>query len=183
MIDEKGRLFGKLNIIDLLAVLAALVLLVVLAFQLAGQSAAEGASPTPTPTPSPTADPGTSVIEYTVKYSRMDPAVYEKVKESFDGGDRQFMTNGGLEVEGSEVIGLRAEPFVITVAGADGKVFTQTDPYYLDVYFTARSETSNAITNRVNTQEVRIGRTFIIKTRNYELGGLIIACDRVDGGR
>lgn len=179
--DEKGRLFGKINIIDLLAVLAAVALLVVLAFQLAGRSAAEGAPPTPTP--SPTQDPGPSVIEYTVKYSRMEPGMYEQIKESFDRGDRQFMTNGGFEVEGSEVIGLRAEPYATTVVGEDGKLIHQTDPYYLDVYFTARSETSNAVTNRVNTQEARIGRSFIIKTRDYEVAGLIITCDRVDGQR
>lgn len=181
MIDEKGRLFGKLNIIDLLAILAALVVLVVLAVHLAGRSAAEGASPTPSP--SPTVDPGPSVIEYTVKYSRMDPALYQQIKESFDRGDRKFMTNGGFEVEGSEVVALRAEPYVATVLGEDGKIVVKDDPYYLDVYFTARSETSNAVTNRVNTQEARIGRTFIIKTRDYEVAGLIVACDRVDGQR
>lgn len=181
MIDEKGRLFGKINIIDLLALLVVIALAVALAVNLAGGSTADGSEGTSSPSPSPTEDPETSIIEYTVKYSRMDPAEYEQIKASFDGGDRQFMTNGGIEVEGSEVIGLRAEPYATSVVDENGKLIHQTDPYYLDVYFTARSETSNAILNKVNTQEVRIGRTFIIKTRNYEVSGLIISCDRVDG--
>lgn len=178
MIDEKGRLFGKVNIIDLFVLLVLIAVAVVLAVQIAGGAGTETAEGTPTPTPSRELTP--SVIEYTVKYSRMDPVEYRRIKEMFDAGDTGFMTNGGLEVEGSEVIGLRAEPYVTTMADEDGKVSTQTDPYYLDVYFTARSVTSDAVLNQVNTQQARIGRSFIIKTRGYEVTGTIIACDTVE---
>lgn len=177
MIDEKGRLFGKVNIIDLIVLLVLIAVAVVLALRIGGVTGAEDPNATPTPKPSRSLTP--SVIEYTVKCSRMDRVEYERIKAHFDAGDIRFMTNGGLEVEGSEVIGLRAEPCISTVVGEDRKVFAQTDPYYLDVYFTARSATSDDVLNQVNTQQARIGRSFIIKTRSYEVAGLIIACDTV----
>lgn len=175
MIDEKGRLFGKVNLIDLIVLLVLIAVAVVLALQIAG-GGDEAAAPTPTPTRAlnPT------VIEYTVKCARMDPAEYERIKANFDAGDTRFMTNGGLEVKGSEVIGLRAEPNVNAVVNEDRKVVLRDDPYYLDVYFTARSAASDDVLNQVNTQQVRIGRSFIVKTRSYEVAGLIVACDTVD---
>lgn len=170
MIDEKGRLFGKINIIDLLVIVVLLVVAVVLAIRLLGRSGYL-----------PSEQKQTSTIEYTVRVTRMDPNSYAEIKRHFDEGDVQFMTNGGIEVSGSVVTDIWSEPYRLSVTLDDGTVVTGQDPYYLDVYFTARSVTSNAETNGVGTQEVRIGRAFIVKTRTYEVNGVVTACDRVDG--
>jgi len=125
---------------------------------------------------------GSSVVEYTVKVLRVDPSVYQAVRGHIEAGDTQFMTNGGKEVDGSQVLSIRSEPYVFTTVLDDGKGTTvkSEDPYYLDVYFTCRSTTSNAEAHTVGTQEVRIGRNFIVKARNYELTGTIMECDTVE---
>ena len=49
MIDEKGRLFGKLNIVDLLVILVVLVAVVVLGVKFLGKDGGGGINPGKTP--------------------------------------------------------------------------------------------------------------------------------------
>ena len=48
----------------------------------------------------------------------------------------------------------------------------------LDVTFTIRANVANAITSEVGTQEVRVGKTHIVKSVHVELpNGIITSCD------
>ena len=53
MIDEKGRLFGKLNIVDLLVILVVLVAVVVLGVKFLGKDGGGGINPGKTQEPIP----------------------------------------------------------------------------------------------------------------------------------
>lgn len=174
MIDEKGRVFGKINLIDLLALAAAVIVVVLLAVRLAGNGSAED----PKQTPSATATPriGTSLIEYTVQYTRMDPVEYAEIQKHFDAGDRKCINYDGTEAEGTEVIAIRTEPYLLSVTDKNGAIHTEADPYFLNVFFTLRSVTSNAESNTFYGQEARVGRSIVIRTQHCELTGLVIDC-------
>ena len=48
----------------------------------------------------------------------------------------------------------------------------------LDLTFTIQANVVNAVTNEVGTQEVRIGKTHIVKTVHFELtNGIITTCE------
>lgn len=179
MLDEKGRIFGKINLIDLLVLLVAIVAAVVLAARLVG-SRLNDPEATATLEPTPTPVINTSLIEYTVRYTRMDPAEYEEIKKHFDGGDRQLLNSDGSEAEGSQVVEIGSEPYMASVTDEDGTIHVEADPYFVNVLFTLRSETDNAESNAFYGQEVRIGRSFLIRTRYYELSGLIVDCETLE---
>ena len=47
----------------------------------------------------------------------------------------------------------------------------------LDLTFTIEVNVANRITNEVGTQEVRIGKTHIVKTADFDLeGGTVLTC-------
>ena len=73
MIDEKGRLFGKINIVDLLVILVVIIAAVVLGmkFLKPGSSGVVGGGST------------TTHVEYTVLVESVQPAVYESIKENY----------------------------------------------------------------------------------------------------
>ena len=69
MLDEKGRLFGKINIIDLLVVLLVLVVAAVVAIKLLGGG--DGL---------PGAEGTSTHLTYTVEVDGVKPEVYENLK-------------------------------------------------------------------------------------------------------
>ena len=84
VVDEKGKIFGRLNIIDLLV-----VLLLIAAVALVGYKATHRAE---------NAGGGTTVLTYTVECDAIKPEVYESVKafvEASEEGD-QLMANGEM---------------------------------------------------------------------------------------
>ena len=68
VVDEKGKLFGKLNIIDLLVIVLLLVAVVLVVFKVLAKDGAVGAQHT--------------VLTYTVEVKGVDPEVYEGDKRN-----------------------------------------------------------------------------------------------------
>lgn len=178
MIDEKGRIFGKINLIDLLALLAAVAVAVLLAVRLAGNAAAEKPGETPEPTATPAI--GTSLIEYTARATWMDPAEYAEIKKHFDAGERQCINADGTEAEGTQVVDIRTEPYLYSITDDDGTIHIEEDPYFVNVLFTLRSVTTNSEANAFHGQEARIGRNITIRTRYYEIVGLVLDCETLE---
>lgn len=167
MIDEKGRLFGKINIIDLLVILLVLAVAVVVGLKLMGKGGVL-----------PGGDNGVR-LEYTVKVPKVSPAVYEALKVYVDTGDTQLMANGSML--NGEILSVTATTCIRDLETADGKVVYTEDPGLLDLVFTIQATVTNPITQEVGTQEVRIGKTHIVKTQDFELmNGTILTCAPVE---
>ena len=98
MLDEKGRLFGKINIIDLLVVLLVLVVAAVVAIKLLGGG--DGL---------PGAEGTSTHLTYTVEVDGVKPEVYENLKGYVEqeGGD-QLMASG--DMLNAYVTGVTAAP-------------------------------------------------------------------------
>ena len=85
LVDEKGKLFGKLNIVDLLVIIVIVAAAVLLAFKLLGGSGGVGAA--------------VPQVTYTVRVMEVDQATYDSVRQYVDsasGKQDQLMANGQL---------------------------------------------------------------------------------------
>ena len=166
LVDEKGKLFGKLNIIDLLVVLLLIVAVGLVMVKIRGNDSAGTV--------------GTTVLTYTVKVERVDPQVYEGVRDYIpsDGTGDQLMADGSLV--NAWVVAVEATPHTggLTMTDTSGNKLTfPVEEDKLDLVFTIKANVVNIITNEVGTQEVRTGKSHIVKTVHFELtNGIITSC-------
>ncbi len=185
MIDEKGRLFGKINILDLLVLLVAVAAVVVLMVQLVGgyiadREAASDPTPTPTATPTPTPAIGTSLIEFTVQCNCLDPAEFAEIKKHLENGDNKLFNGDGSQVEEGEIVALNSKPYEVSVTDDDGTIHVEKDPYFVNAMFTFRAVTTNAESHGFYGQEIRIGRSFALRTQFYEMVGLVVDVETLE---
>lgn len=168
IIDEKGKLFGKLNLIDLLVVVILIAALLFLAVRFTRGS---GANPVNSSTK----------LTYTTLVTNVTPETYIEVQRQLAaaGGRDQLMASGDL-LDGY-VTGVTATPHVNYQPDANGVVTAseeQGEKARLDLIFTAEVNVANPIVNEVGTQEVRVGKTHILKTTHFEFSyGTVLTCD------
>lgn len=158
IVDEKGKLFGKVNIIDLIVLALILAVAVVVGLKLIGRGQGLPAE-------------GTSTgINYTVVTTSVTQEVYESVvAEMAKGGDSVTLMANGAMLTGSYVKSISAEPHKEAVQCADGSIVLTEEPGLVDITFDIHAVISNPITQAVGTQEVRVGKPHIVKTKTYEI--------------
>ena len=163
MIDEKGRLFGKINIVDLLVVLVIVIAAVVLGVKFLGGGGTSAINPAKTP------------VRYTVLVQGVEPEVYENIQKYIPG---QLMASGELldgQVTAVEVVEGRA--YTAAVDTTDGTLTIPVEDGTVDLLFTIECNVVNPITTEIGTQEVRVGKTHIVKTDKIEMPtGVILDC-------
>lgn len=167
IIDEKGKLFGKVNIIDLIVLALVLVVVVILGMKLLNRSSER-----------PSEQAGTS-LNYIVTVSRVTQEVYDAVEtELAKGGDSMTLMANGDKLTGSYVETISSAPHMETVEKADGTMVTSEEPGYVDITFGIHAVVTNRVTQAVGTQEVRVGKAHIVKTVGFELiNGIIMSVD------
>lgn len=168
IVDEKGRLFGKVNVIDLIVLMLIVAVAAVVALKFAGRGAGVPGETT------------ASQIEYTVKVGLVQESVYEAVKAQVEAGGEgaQLMADGAM-LDGY-ILDVSAEPYLAPGVKDDGTMVVSEQPGYVSVTFTIRATITNPITQKVGTQEVRIGKGHIVKTKTFELvNGIVQTCETV----
>ena len=174
MIDEKGRLFGKINIVDLLVILVIIIAAVVLGMKFlkpGGSTVIGGGTKT-------------THVEYTVLVENVQPAVYENIKAFVDAGDATLMASG--ELLDGRVTAVESKPHGgdITVSTGGDTLAVTADKGLLDLTFTIECNVANPITTEIGTQEVRVGKSHIVKTDKFELSaGTVLSCSWDDGAQ
>lgn len=175
LIDEKGKLFGKLNVIDALVLLVVIVAVALVGVKLlqSGQGS-QG-------------DAGSAEhwIIYTVEAAEVEPAVYEVVKNFVDAEngkmDQMFASTGLLD---AYVIDVQATPHVTYVESADGTVKmveSSGEDDRLDLLFTCVANVENFENNTVGTQEIRANIPHILKTTHFEFRtGVVLSVEWLD---
>ena len=149
MIDEKGKLFGKLNIIDLIAIILIVAVVALLGYKLTSSSGGFTENG--------------QQVRFTVKVEGVDAQVYENIQDLIPG---QLMTgsqmlNGKIvAVEGTQVeedsIRYRKD------AGSNQLTTYRSDAGSYDLVFTIEATLENVANNALGTQEVReIGRAHV----------------------
>ena len=162
MIDEKGRLFGKINIVDLLVILVVLIGIVVVAVKFLSPGSTTAVNPTKTP------------VTYQVLVESVQPEVYENIQEHIPG---TLMASG--EFLDGQVTAVTATPHAseASVSASGEMLLVPVDSDLVDLVFTIECNVVNPVTTEIGPQEVRIGKTHIVKTDKFELtNGVIIDC-------
>lgn len=155
--EEKNRRIGKFNIVDIVVLLILVVGVVLLGVKfLGGEKTAVG-----TPTR----------IEYTVLVRAVHPDVCETIM-GYKKANAQLMANGAL-VDGY-VTDITYEPHINYGENDEGLPVIsreEGEDARMDMVFTIQAAVDSPVTNKVGTQEVRIGKGHIVKTTEFELEG------------
>ncbi|MGI6452590.1 MAG: DUF4330 domain-containing protein [Syntrophomonadaceae bacterium] len=152
MLDEKGRLFGLINIVDLAVVLLILVL--------AGGYFWSKRAPADTAV-------NTATIKVICPYLR--PEVARQIHE----GD-QLLARG--QIQPVFIKEIRVEPANDTASDAKGQIILQKHPFRQDVYLTIEGPIANTGGELyLAGQQIRAGLDkYIVKTQFFEAQGEIL---------
>jgi len=156
LIDKKGRVFGLINIIDLLVIL--LIVAVVGRFTLMQKQKSAGAV--------------TKNIEIVVHVKEVRDATCDVVKV----GDvvKETKTNAVL----GKITNVEVVPSETLVETADGRIVVAPNPVYKDMYITLQglgSAGENAIV--LGSNEIRVGTTLQLKTNMYSVTSTVMSID------
>ena len=152
LIDEKGRLFGKVNLIDLLVVILLVAVVAAAVWKLGGKKAVAAVS-----------DSGKKA-SFTVVFEDVQADICTFAESQI----------GKSLVNDSKVISA-----VISDVQSQANAFT---PGHKDLFVTVDADvTFSGNVYKVGSQEVRVGYEYILKTSEFELTGLISTLEVTDG--
>lgn len=158
IINEKGKLFGVINIVDLLVVLAVIAVAAGIGYKLFATQIADA-----------TAEQAAMTV--TVRVRGATPFLVEEVQRNSQVGKQ--MVSGNSYVNAT-ITDMKIEDYVQQVTTADGSIVNATDPSKKDLVFTIETTVAKGTaTPTIGTQEVRAGRTLIVKTNDFETTGNI----------
>ena len=152
LIDEKGRLFGKVNLLDLLVILLLAAAVAALGWKLVGKKAAQTVS-----------DTGCRV-----RFTVVCEDVQRDICSFAQTQTGNSLVNNGKLLSAS-VTEISSEP-------------NAANPAHQDLFLTVEADAAfSANVYKLGTQEVRVGYEYIVKTSEFELTGLICALEVTDG--
>ena len=158
IINEKGKLFGIINPIDLIVVLA--IIAVIAAF--AVKTLKEPVQAVVTKNPD---------MYVTLRVRGALPSLVTAC-ENIEKGERLVAGNGF--VNAATVQEVRIEPYLYTAENAEGVSVACNDPLKKDILIVIKSSASpDAPVIKMGNQEVRTGRGFIFKTNLVEVNSTI----------
>ena len=153
--EQKAKRVGKLNIVDLIAIILIVAVVAFVGWKLASRSGGGEAAMTH--------------VTYTVKCEGVPAELYENCKSHLPS---PLMASGALV--GGQIESVEQEPFY--VLGPDGQWVE--DPEHTTLYLTATKETpaGDVTVIKVGDQEVRVGKTdYILKSEFIEfIGGTVV---------
>ncbi|MBM7866651.1 DUF4330 family protein [Heliobacterium gestii] len=160
LVNEKGRLFGLINPLDLLILLAVVALVAGLA--------------TKTKTMVQTTD---TAVQFEVVVKRVLPEVATNLdpKETLVGSGVVFDPKD-VHVESIQVV-----PTRLSQTTAQGQLVVADDPYLKDVYVVLRGVSRSATADlRVGNQEIKAGKEYYYKTQKTQLLGTVTKVNLLD---
>jgi len=163
-IDEKGRLFGIINPVDLIVIVLVLSIVGGIGYRLV--SSVMNVSED-------------SLEEEKEAYVTLYASLQiPEVAESIKIGDRLVANN---EYTDAEVIDVKVTPALYVASNSDGKAIQSEHPLWKDVKITIKEKinTSDVIL-KVSGQEVRVGYPFVFKTQTVEANSKIRAIEFKD---
>ena len=158
IINEKGKLFGLINIVDLIVLLLVIAVIGVMATKLMGNKVTEAVQ---------------QKVDCWAQIRIIGAQPYlveEALRQELPG---QRMVAGSVYIDGT-IEDVWIEDYKVQVMTDDGRIVTATDPDKKDIIvlikFPIAADTPNP---KLGSQEVRAGRTLIIKCRTFETSGTI----------
>ncbi|MCQ5131027.1 DUF4330 domain-containing protein [Butyricicoccus faecihominis] len=162
VINEKGKLFGVINIVDLLVLLAAIAVVLGVGYKLFG----------------PQIEAATQKqVEMTavIRVRGATPFLVAEVERNSQVG-KQLVS--GNDYVNATIEDMYIDDYVQQVTTADGRIVDALDGTKRDLVFTIKTTVAQGTASpKIGTQEVRAGRTFILKTNDFETTGNIDSVD------
>ena len=184
LFDEKGKVFGKINVIDLLVIIVIVVALVVVGIKVLGGKQAEQAANPDSSAAADQTEPVAQRLTYTVRVTAQRKEVAEQIAQfvNISEGKKDQLQHGGKLVEDAYVVDYWTEPCRYNMI-ATGEVemigAAEADAAGLvDICLVVESVVADPLINAVGSLEVRIGKQHLLKTAHMELAsGIVVACE------
>ncbi|MDD5938733.1 MAG: DUF4330 family protein [Clostridiales bacterium] len=173
---KDGKLFGKINIIDLLVIILIVVVIAGVALKMTGHF--DLVEP----------ELGTDVT-YTVRVANVDQDVYDNIKEFVDTaiaagkpGDQLMAGSSLVNAYVTDVTAVPQEAGMEVEDSTGYLIFHSGNGDKMILTFTIQGHTDSKTTTAIGSQEVRVGKSHVVKTTHFELAdGTIISCQWADG--
>ncbi|MBE7027715.1 MAG: DUF4330 domain-containing protein [Ruminococcaceae bacterium] len=161
IIDKKGNLFGKINILDILIILVILVFIVLGASKIFSGALGDSGSA------------NTIEVLYTVEVAKKDAEFFESIKE----GDVVFKKN--TKEVGGEVISCDIKPAKYITANTNKLSYELTEAENkFDGYITIKTTADVSYPDMiVGGDEIKIGKNYDLRTENTVLNGYITSIE------
>lgn len=158
IINEKGKLFGVVNIVDLLVLLAVIVVAAGVGYKLFAPQIADATAKQV---------PMTAIV----RVRGATPFLVAEVQRNDQVG-KQIVS--GSSYTAATITDVKVEDYIQQIQTADGRIVDALDPSKKDIIFTIETTVADGTAApSIGTQEVRAGRTFIVKTNDFETTGNI----------
>lgn len=153
LVDEKGKLFGLINIVDFLVLLAVLLVLGGAAYKLKGGTGGDTASKT-------------------VRVTVLAPGIRPEMLTSIKVGDRMA---SGSSFTNVVIKDIKIRPAYSITTDSAGRRVEATDPYLKDLIVVVEGKTTiSGATINLGDQEIRRSKDYYIKSLDYEFKGMIL---------
>lgn len=166
VIDKKGKLFGKLNIIDLIVIILVVAALALIGYKFLFSSNSQGS--------------GSQSVIYTVEVKGVEPEVYDFIQDNLPS--QLMASNEMLDAYVTAAEGTLIEEDIYSLeagSGTSGEKIIRAEAGTYDVVFTIEGTVKDNVSSELGTQEIRVGKSHIVKTTLFELeGGVITSCER-----
>ena len=165
IINEKGKLFGIINVVDLIVLLAVICVLGAIVWQLLGDRVNDALSEQ-------------TEMTLVVSIAGSHPDLVEEITRQDLVGEKLVTGNQYLDAYISDVW---FEDYVMQLETADGRLVDAVDPTKKDIMIEIKSTVAkDTASPKIGSQEVRAGRTYIVKTQTFECSGIIYYVDIAD---
>ncbi|MDD2422372.1 MAG: DUF4330 domain-containing protein [Heliobacteriaceae bacterium] len=151
LVDEKGRLFGLINPLDLIILVAVIALVIGLA--------------TKTKT-----IVQTTAVE--IQFEVLSKRVHPEYAANLNPTDPLLGPAGFLD--DAKIVAFRTVPSRTSQANAEGQLVPAEDPHYLDVHTLIKGTSRSATADfKIGGQEIKTGREYWLKTQFIQLLGTV----------
>jgi len=153
LIDEKGKLFGLINIVDFLVLLAVLLIIGGAAYKLKGPA-------------------GGDTAVKTVKATVLAPALRPEMLTGIKIGDRMVSGSSYTDVV---ITDIKIQPAFMVTTNSEGQRVEAIDPFLKDLIVVVEGKTPiTGATINLGGQEIRRDKDYYIKSLDYEFKGKIL---------
>ncbi|MGI6734554.1 MAG: DUF4330 domain-containing protein [Anaerovoracaceae bacterium] len=158
IINEKGKLFGIINVVDLLILIAVVVVAGAIGVQLFGQKINDAVS---------------AQVDLTAEVVIIGtaPRLVDEIIRQDLVGEKLV---AGNEYMNATITDVWLEDYVMQAIRDDGVIVDATDPSKKDVVIQIKTKVAKDTPSpKIGSQELRAGKTFIVKTQTFECSGTI----------
>lgn len=154
LIDEKGRLFGKVNIVDLIVLIIIIGIIAAVGYRLLSSRVnANGGNPVSTP----------DQYCYVTLYSSL---VVPEISQSLNVGDKLVANS---QYTDAEIVSIEEKPAAYVATNSDGEAVLSEHPIWKDLTVVVKEKVDpSSVILKVGNQEARVGYSYILKTQTVE---------------